>query len=104
MSPQSEQRRAEARLTRLLNDEEYGPKLVRLSRTDERTVLDLIEANRGRAARKKLIELDEARRHRERVTSRVRRYVAKAVRSGPARPTNEETAFWDRYRLAMGYR
>lgn len=57
------------RLERILADEDYGPKLARLNRADERRVLDLIEQNpdgRGQAARKEILRLDEARLSRER--------------------------------------
>lgn len=54
------------RLERILNDEEYGPKLVRLNRKDEAYILDLIDRNKGREARKEILRLDEARLARAR--------------------------------------
>lgn len=57
------------RLERILGDEDYGPKLARLNRRDEAHVLDLIDRNKGREARKEILRLDEARRERRRGTS-----------------------------------
>lgn len=53
------------RLRRILTDEDYGPKLVRLSRADQRTVLDLIDENRGREARSAIDRLDAVRVEQE---------------------------------------
>lgn len=58
------------RLNRILNDEEYGPKLVRLNKADQRTVLDLISANQGKQARAEILRLDEERRNTRRVRTR----------------------------------
>jgi hypothetical protein len=57
------------RLERILSDEEYGPKLARLNRKDEAHVLDLIDRNKGREARKEILRLDTERRERRRGTS-----------------------------------
>lgn len=54
------------RLERILNDEDYGPKLARLNRKDETYVLDLIDRNKGREARKEILRLDTERRERRR--------------------------------------
>jgi hypothetical protein len=54
------------RLERILNDEDYGPKLARLNRRDEAHVLNLIDQNRGREARSEIIRLDAARRETRR--------------------------------------
>jgi len=54
------------RLERILGDEEYGPKLVRLNRKDEAYVLDLIDQNKGREARKEILRLDKERIARRR--------------------------------------
>ena len=54
------------RLERILNDEEYGPKLARLNRKDETYILDLIDKNKGREARKEIFRLDKQRRARQR--------------------------------------
>jgi len=54
------------RLERILADEDYGPKLARLNRKDEAYVLDLIDRNKGREARKEILRLDTARRERRR--------------------------------------
>ena len=50
------------RLQRILNDETYGPALVRLNRAQQREVLDLISEDRGREARQRILALDEQRR------------------------------------------
>lgn len=52
----------EKRLRRILLDEDYGPKLVRLNPRDQREILDLISENRGKDARRRITELDEQRR------------------------------------------
>lgn len=70
-------RNALRRLKAILEDEEYGPKLARLNRADERKVLDLIESNpggRGKAYRDEIIRLDKARLDK----ARQRRQVKKA--------------------------
>jgi len=54
------------RLERILGDEDYGPKLARLNRKDEAYVLDLIDRNKGREARKEILRLDTERRERRR--------------------------------------
>lgn len=88
---------AERRLDALLKDEEYGPPLVRLNKGDERKVLDLIDANKGRDARKLILELDAKRRTHERTRARVRRYRALPPRMRrESRPT-EERNFWEMY-------
>ena len=55
-------RNARRRLQRILNNELYGPKLVRLNRAQERTVLDLIEAGEGKRARQAILDYDAERR------------------------------------------
>jgi hypothetical protein len=54
------------RLERILGDEDYGPKLARLNRKDESYILDLIDRNKGREARKEILRLDTERRERKR--------------------------------------
>lgn len=58
---------ARRRLLRILNDETYGPKLVRLNRRDQREILDLIDRGETDQARKLILHLDEERRKRRRV-------------------------------------
>ena len=70
------------RLARVLTDENYGPALVRLSRVEQRTVLDLISANRGREARTTIRELDAARRARRQERDAARR-TRPVVRPAP---------------------
>lgn len=65
---------ASRRLQRILADKDYGPKLVRLSPSDQRTVLDLISENQGREARASINELDANRREREEEKARVRQH------------------------------
>lgn len=62
------------RLESILSNEEYGPKLVRLNRKDEAYILDLIDRNKGREARKEILRLDEQRRS----NARERRQARKA--------------------------
>lgn len=62
------------RLESILNNEEYGPKLVRLNRTDEAYILDLVDRNQGLKARKEILRLDEQRRS----NARERRQARKA--------------------------
>lgn len=82
------------RLNAVLNDEEYGPKLVRLNRADERRVLDLIEAGKGREARKEIVRCDTLRLTK----SRVGRYIAKAKPDRIAsHPRDESSLFWHLY-------
>lgn len=57
------------RLARILADEEYGPKLARLHGDAETRVLRLIEENKGKEARKAILEEDENRRARRRSSS-----------------------------------
>jgi hypothetical protein len=54
------------RLERILSDEDYGPKLARLNRKDEAYILDLIDKNKGREARKEILRLDVQRLERRR--------------------------------------
>lgn len=89
-------RNAERRLRAILNDEQYGPKLVRLNRADERRVLDLIEQNRGAEARKTILQLDEARRTGRRVKSFLKLPAARR-KKGLDRPDNESSLFWRIY-------
>ena len=95
------------RVRRLLNDEDYGPKLVRLSAQDQQTVLRLVYRNQGREARRAVIELDAARRGRRTVAERARRYAAlpSADRSAQwrdvrdrAHSDDQDAQFWELYR------
>lgn len=54
------------RLRRLLANEDYGPKLVRLPKKQQQEVLQLINTNQGRQARQLILNLDEERRTRQR--------------------------------------
>lgn len=65
-------RNALRRLQRLLDDDEYGPKLARLRGADEQRVLQLIDENRGREARAEILAADERRRTAARATARRR--------------------------------
>ena len=58
-----DQDRAERRrLKTLLDDEHYGPALVRLTRSQQRQVLDLVEQNKGREARTLIDRMDRERK------------------------------------------
>lgn len=99
---------AQKRLNALLRDEEYGPKLVRLNRTDERVILDMIYENRGREARKELNRLDENRRAHRTMRSNANRYAKLPVqkrsqewRNIKKRTKNHENEFWRLYRAAV---
>lgn len=75
------ERNSARRLHRILNDEEFGPKLVRLGRRDARRVLDAVDANDGKRARELIVQLDDQRRARRRAQpAEVRRRAAR--RSG----------------------
>ncbi len=86
------------RLERILSDEEYGPKLVRLNKSQERQVLDLIERNKSREARKLINQLDEQRRYHSNLVRRVRTYTKKnRVERARERPRDEPRDFWAIY-------
>ena len=101
MAMSRSERNARARLRTILMDEDYGPKLARLRGRAEREVLDLIEAGRGKEARQRIAELDEQRRARRATRDRARRFAlrAPANRTGPNRPTDETTEFWEAYKM-----
>jgi hypothetical protein len=65
-------RNALRRLQRLLDDEDYGPKLARLRGTDEQHVLGLISRNQGAAARAEINAADARRRETARASARMR--------------------------------
>lgn len=91
-------RAEQARLKRILDSELYGPKLVRLNKGEQRIILDMISANEGAAARDLILELDEARRTKNRVMARAARYanLTRAQRI-TNRPDDEEALFWRLY-------
>lgn len=98
---------AKRRLATLLRDEEYGPKLARLNRTDERIVLDLLYENRGREARTELNRLDAGRRHVRTNKTRAQRYakLTKTQRTTQWHDYRDgsDAEFWAAYRAAMEY-
>lgn len=97
------QTNASRRLNRILRDEDYGPKLVRLSRADQRTILELISENRGRQARAEILRLDEARRAHNTVRRRALRYsqLPEEERRGDHRP-DQTREFWAEYDKITG--
>jgi hypothetical protein len=97
------QTNASRRLSRILRDEDYGPKLVRLSRADQRRILDLIDANRGAQARREILRLDAERIARQRVRRRALQYAAlpEDERRGDNRP-DETREFWSAYDAITG--
>lgn len=75
MALSRDERAERRRLNAILSDEEYGPKLVRLNKTEQRTILDLIEQNRGREARNSILRLTSERtelRREKRVAAKTR--------------------------------
>jgi hypothetical protein len=99
---------AKRRLALLLRDEEYGPKLVRLNRADERRVLDLVYEGNGREARKLINELDTGRRRRRTLGEKARAYarLPRQTRSTEWRAImreveDNESQFWGLYRAAV---
>ena len=62
-------RAEERRLKRILDNEDYGPKLVRLSERSQRAVLDLISSGDTRAAKAKIIALTDEQLQRRREQS-----------------------------------
>ena len=99
---------AKRRLASLLRDEEYGPKLVRLNRADERRVLDLVYENRGREARQAIDDLDSGRRRRRTLGTKARDYARLPRRTRSAEWRNimdevetHESQFWALYRSAV---
>jgi hypothetical protein len=96
---------AKRRLNALLRDDEYGPLLARLNRADERRVLDLIYDNKGREARKLLVNLDTARRRHRRLRGKVNDYNAGPKTKQRWRQVAEdvrgdEAEFWKLYAKA----
>lgn len=61
------------RISRLLKDKRYGGPLAKLPKRDQKRVFDLVRDNRGKEARKTILELDETRRQRVRIASASRR-------------------------------
>lgn len=99
---------AKRRLNALLRDEDYGPKLVRLNRADERYVLDLVYEGRGREARQAIDDLDERRRLKRTLGGKARAYarLASPVRSqmwhtAMSDAKDHESQFWALYRSAV---
>jgi hypothetical protein len=99
---------AKRRLAALLRDEEYGPKLARLNRADERRVLELVYENRGREARQTIDQLDAARRRHRTLGGKARDYarLPRRTRSSRWQTTREsvsdhEREFWALYRAAV---
>jgi len=98
---------AKRRLAALLRDEEYGPKLARLNRADERRTHDLVYENKGRQARQELIALDATRRRKRTLGEKARDYARLTPkRYGDWRKAMDEAAgheamFWSLYRSAV---
>ena len=92
------QTNASRRLNRILRDEDYGPKLVRLNRADQRHILDLIDDNRGAQARREILRLDAERRRHATVRRRALHYAHLPAddRTGDNRP-DETREFWAAY-------
>ena len=78
------------RLRSILLNEDYGPKLVRLSNADQQRVLQLVNQNKGREARTLITELDTGRRRRNSTARRAKRYANLN--------TVNRTLFWNDYK------
>lgn len=72
MPPRRRRTPAERARQVILDDFEIGPKYVRLSAADRRTVDALIEGGQYRAARRQIIRLDELRRLQRRERDRLK--------------------------------
>lgn len=72
MPPRRRRSPAERARQVILDDFEIGPKYVRLSAADRRTVDQLLEEGQYRAARRQIIRLDELRRLQRREADRAR--------------------------------
>lgn len=99
---------AKRRLHVLLRDEEYGPKLARLNRHDERVILDLVYEGRGLEARRALNDLDAGRRRRRTLGEKAREYarLPRRTRSQTWQTTmsnvkDHEAQFWALYKSAV---
>jgi hypothetical protein len=99
---------AKRRLNALLRDEDYGPKLVRLKREDERRVLELVYENKGKEARQLIDDLDSARRRRRTLGEKARDYARLPRRTRKDRwqtamsqAQDHEQEFWALYRSAV---
>ena len=68
---------ADRRLQRLKSDPAYSGKLKRLTKTQQRSIEQLVRENKGREARARVNELDEARRAQVRTRSKQRRVRTK---------------------------
>lgn len=95
------------RVRRILNDETYGPKLVKLNKTDQQTVLQHIYRKDGKGARQAILDLDAARRGKATMAGRARRYAALPPDQRSARwrdvrdrvhEDGDDARFWDLYK------
>lgn len=68
---------ADRRLSRLKSDPNYSAKLSKLTKAQQRSVETLVRENKGREARSRINELDEARRVKVRTRSKARRVRTK---------------------------
>lgn len=75
MPPRRRRSPAERARQVILDDFEIGPRYVRLSAADRRTVDDLLEAGQYRAARREILRLDELRRLQRREADRQRKGI-----------------------------
>lgn len=72
MPPRRRRSPAERARQVILDDFEVGPKYVRLSAADRRTVDQLLEEGQYRAARRQILRLDELRRLQRRESDRLK--------------------------------
>lgn len=99
---------ARRRMSTLLKSA-FGPKYNRLTKAQQREVAELVEANRGREARKRITTLDEERRAKRTTRDTVRRALVREARDFASLPEedrkrfrpfygeNKSAAFWRLY-------
>ncbi len=99
MALSRDERAERRRLNAILSDVEYGPALVRLPKSEQRVILDLISENKGKEARSKIIGFTEERSVARRAkaaakrASTVRDNVPAAARNMEARIGAEYTGY-----------
>lgn len=91
------------RLERILNDEDYGPKLARMNRKNEAHILDLIDRNKGREARSEILRLDKerlARRRKPATKSAPKLTTIEVLRRDARRKLHDQWKSRERYNAA----
>ncbi len=105
MALSSAEKAERRRLNAILADEDYGPRLVRLPKSEQRKILDLISANKGKEARAKIVSFSEtrtlARRVKNAAVKSVRDNVPPAARNIEARVNGDRARYTSRARVAL---